>query len=316
MATLIPGFDSGPVNDASEKIRQVSNLLALNIPAPDYRRGYAENPSHHQNSKWKLPEFDWQAERNSQWVRATYPYVESYREPMIYWMQKGFSVFDLELSNAATYYTHWTNRYTLAKAWEIRSNFGAGAGRLTPRMFILNDSDAANKGYEIWVTDDDEAEKHFVVYGVAYRPASKAFFASVLFPKSDSKGSIAIASAMIYNANSRNVPSQGSNIRTTQLDNGWDTLNWLPPVKAHEWGGQRPASDNGQEPWNVLKGSLEANANAKVQTNWQAKLVPLTLDVAGPQKLKQSINQTSSKLSAEIKELSKEALQRPELIKH
>lgn len=313
---FIPGLNSDKLKEARRKIDEALDKLSILPQKPDYRNGYPENPCHDEGSKWKLSEFDWQAERKSQWVRATYPYVQSYREPMIYWMQTGFGPLDLKLSNAATYYTHWTNRYTLAKSWEIRSNYGEGPGRLTPRMFVLKDSGPDEKGYESWTDNDAEAEDLFVVYGVAFRPAEKAHFGSPLFPKSDSKGSIAISAAMTYNANGRNVPPQNSTNRENQLDNGWDTLNWRPPVSANEWGGQRPKNDVDEKPWDVLKGNLKANRNSQVQINWQAKLVPLTVNPAGPEKLKRFANQAGAELDADVKELINEGLKHPELINH
>ncbi len=314
--SLIPGLGSGELGEAREKLNDALDKLSLLPQQPDYRNGCPENPCHHESSQWKLAKFDWQAERKSQWVRGTFPYVESYREPMIRWMQTGTGPLDLELCNAATYYTHWTNRYTLAKSWEIRSNYGQGAGRLTPRMFVLKESSPDKKGYEAWTDDDDKAEELFVVYGVAFRPAAKAHFGAPLFPKSNSEGAIAISAAMIYNANGRNVPAQNPTNSLKQLNNGWDTLNWLPPVAANEWGGQRPRNDVDGNPWHVLKGDLKANRNSQVQINWQAKLVPLTVNPDGPQKLEKSVNLSGSKLDAEVKELIIEGLKRPELITH
>jgi hypothetical protein len=63
-----------------------------------------------------LPEIDWEAERYSQWARATYPYVDSFRGA---WC-KFFSDI-MGPSNFWTYYKNWTNRYTLAMSYRIRS---------------------------------------------------------------------------------------------------------------------------------------------------------------------------------------------------
>ncbi len=311
LADWIPGFDIPGVNEAKEELEKLTEALRL-PQTPDYRRGYPENPSHHANSNYKLPEFYWQTERHSQWVRATYPYVESYREPMIYWMQTGFSIFDLELSSAATYYTHWTNRYTLAKSWEIRGGKDA-AGPLVPRMYILESSTAETKGREPWTTSDTEAEKHFVVYGIACRPAAPAPFGSVLFPKPASDGSIAIAAAMFYNANPRVALALGGENLNTQMNNGWDTLNWLPPVEAHEWGDHTPSNTNGANIWQVFRGNLPSNRGAQVQINWQAKLVPIVAQKITPQKLKEGLS-AASQLPGNIKDLAEVAITKPSLI--
>lgn len=63
-----------------------------------------------------LPEFHWQAERYSQWTRATYPYVDSFRGS---WCN--FFSEIMGPSNFWTYYKNWSNRYTLAIAYRIRT---------------------------------------------------------------------------------------------------------------------------------------------------------------------------------------------------
>ncbi len=316
LAEFIPGFNTGPVKEAREKVNQVLDILGMDIRRPNYRRGYPENPCHHESSDHKLAEFYWQHERKSQWVRATYPYVESFREPMVKWMKDGWAIFNLNISNAATYYTHWSNRYTLAKSYEIRSGkFGAG-GIATPKMFIMKDSDSSKKGYEAWTNGDAEAESLFVVYAVAYRPQEKAHFASKLFAKTELEGSVAFSAAMLYNANGRNVPAQGSGYNPVQLNNGWDTLNWLPAQVTHEWGSHKPSMSGGNDPWRVFGGNKNANNGSKVQINWQSKLVPITLDGQAPAHFEKGLDDIGDDLSAEAKELVEKALEEPSLITH
>jgi hypothetical protein len=60
-------------------------------------------------------QFDWQSEQYSQWTRATYPYVDSYRTSM----RKFFSRV-VPNSGLATFYTHWTNRLTLVEVHQRR----------------------------------------------------------------------------------------------------------------------------------------------------------------------------------------------------
>src|SRR4029079_19460066 len=57
-------------------------------------------------------------ERYTQWVRASFPYVDTFRAPII-------AIFDkwLDRSGAAGHYEKWTNRYTLTKTWQFRSGF-------------------------------------------------------------------------------------------------------------------------------------------------------------------------------------------------
>ncbi len=314
LASSIPGFETEPFAEARQQLNQLRSFLVL-PSRPDYRNGYPQNPCQEANSPYRIWEFYWQHERKSQWVRATYPYVVSFREPMLDFMENGFGgLLNLDLANAATYYTHWSNRYTLAKSWEIRSGVTALNSGLVPRMLILKDSDPDTKGFEPWTHNNRLAEELFVVYAVASRSPSNSTFASVLFPKSNPHGSLAISAAMVYNANPRNLPAQQNGLGTTQRNNGWDTLNWLPPVQSPEWGGQHPLP--GGDFWSVFQGNLPANRGAQVQINWQAKLVPLTFGDVAPRKLGQEFNDASSELSEHVRELGSKALEDFLLINH
>lgn len=313
LISWIPGMDSGPVKKARDEIKKLTQALQRG-PGPDYRRGWPENPCHHSQSNYKLSEFDWQKERTSQWVRATYPYVESFREPMIHWMQTGFSVFDLELSNAATWYTHWTNRYTLAKCWEIRSGESDAAMLVTPYMYIMDSSTAETKGREPWTTDSAAAEKMFVVYAVASREPSRSPFGSVLFPKAENEGSVAIAAAMFYNANGRGMPAQNGDSSRIQPGTGWDTLNWLPPFETHDWGNHQPNNENSEEIWNVFRDDLAANRGAQVQINWQAKLVPVIAEGSSATNFRNALTRSGPEMSGELKDQIRDALRRDTLI--
>ena len=57
-------------------------------------------------------------ERYTQWVRATYPYVDAFRAPILAMFRK-----HLEISDAGEYYKKWTDRYTLTKIWQFRSGY-------------------------------------------------------------------------------------------------------------------------------------------------------------------------------------------------
>ena len=57
-------------------------------------------------------------ERNTQWVRATYPYVDAFRAPILAMFRQYLSI-----SDADDHYKKWTDRYTLVKAWQFRSGY-------------------------------------------------------------------------------------------------------------------------------------------------------------------------------------------------
>jgi hypothetical protein len=102
----------GSLSDAVKALGRARDLIdGLNAAAP-LPIGYSGNPS-----KKVLDEdaFDWQRERTSQWTRATFPYVVSYRTPI-----RDFFRGSAGVSNASTYYANWTNRYTLVESYHIR----------------------------------------------------------------------------------------------------------------------------------------------------------------------------------------------------
>jgi hypothetical protein len=82
--------------------------------------GYSSNPCL-KDENYRLRRFYWEVERRSQWVRATYPYVDSFRRPI-----RDFLYINCRYSDAATYYIHWTNRYTLADSFLIRKGESDG----------------------------------------------------------------------------------------------------------------------------------------------------------------------------------------------
>ena len=107
----------GDAMDIADSLDQISAFGAISELNNTLNKGYPENPSHNPkgNKKYRLREFYWEVEQKSQWVRATYPYVDSFRAPI-----RGFFRDNCPLSNASTYYINWTNRYTLAVSWEVR----------------------------------------------------------------------------------------------------------------------------------------------------------------------------------------------------
>jgi len=77
--------------------------------------GYRKNPSID-----RLHEIPWEQESRSQWVRSTYPAVDSLRAPFRHLFRE-----HLPLSSASTFLMHWTNRFTLEDSWSIRSGNAA-----------------------------------------------------------------------------------------------------------------------------------------------------------------------------------------------
>ncbi|MEQ8789196.1 MAG: pilus assembly protein TadG-related protein [Pirellulaceae bacterium] len=309
----IPGMNGGDVNKALGELDKISAFTSL-PDEPDRRNGYKTNPSHDEDSDFRLPDFDWQTERKSQWTRATYPYVNSFRAPILEWMIEGFGILNLRISDAATYYGHWTNRYTLAVVYEIRS--GKRSDGDAPKMYVLRGMQPDQKGYEPWTNDRDEAAKMFAVHAVAHREHAPTIFGPGLFTDPNDRGNAAVAAAMFYNANGRDVPSnRSSGNPSIQSNTGWDTLNWQPPIQAREWGGERPEK-KGSNISSLFTGNLPALPSARVQTNWQSKLIPLAIDHKTPRALHKASLGPTGTLDGQAREIVEDALRDVELLNH
>lgn len=247
--------------------------------------GQGGNPS---NLPGHLPaELNQQQERYTQWVRATWPYVDALRAPIL-------DQFDRQLkrSGAKQHFIKWTNRYTLVKSWQFRSGYrfektGESSGRWTKsgnahplQMYVMkgafDNSGAEQKGREPWTGSDKDskqaAEQLFTVVGLAHREFEPQF-APHIFPTPHNRGMTTYAQSIIYNAN-RQETTQVGNASLVQPKVGWDTLNWDPTTETPEWG-SRPSVSEAMWPWEVIAAARRSDA-VKVKLNWQAKLMPVT----------------------------------------
>jgi hypothetical protein len=244
-------------------------------------------------------------ERYTQWVRATYPYVDSFRAPIITLFRKY-----LKRSKAAENYAKWTNRYTLVKSWKFRSGSrfykapgleNKGEWREDPnteplRMYVMDDAFERNprdmevirtgrkdrKGHEPWTASTTEgknqAEDKFTVVAMA-RAKIEPHFSPVIFPIASKRDGITtFAQAIFYNSNKQEPGRRGVSF-SHQAKLGWDTLNWDPNSNVSEWGAPANEVANASKakwPWDVFKSDAELGAHARVKLNWQAKLMPVT----------------------------------------
>ncbi len=106
-----------------ENLTNVEKLLAIpdlskieDLQELDLKRlkVFSYNPSH---ELFKAPEnrFNWEAEQHSQWMRATYPCVDSSRAYL-----RDFFHEVIPNSGMATYYTHWTKKYCMLEVYRLR----------------------------------------------------------------------------------------------------------------------------------------------------------------------------------------------------
>jgi hypothetical protein len=239
-------------------------------------------------------------ERNTQWVRASYPYVDGFRAPILKLFEE-----HLERSGAKDHYIKWTNRYTLTKAWKFRSGYrfkrigssNKGEWRKNRsdkplQMYLMVEKfDAKNppplrrpgaprgpKGEEIWTKDTtagkEMAEEMFTLIAITQREI-EPFFSPVIFPVASKNGMTTFAQAIYYNGNEQQqtAPAKGSKV---QPKVAWDTLNWAPSASPPEWGAKATIADEVKWPWEIFTASEHFKGKSDVRLNWQAKLMPVT----------------------------------------
>lgn len=212
---------------------------------------------------------DWKTEETTQWVRATYPWVDSLRAPVI----GGFkSSLVLSFSKAGVWYGHWTNRFTLAKSHAYRTGkpLSKTAGSLKKmKMYVMKDMKPDRKGREPWATNSQRAERMFTVMAFTSRRVDPIFSPNLY--GSAGHDQIVYSQSMVYNANEQIPSGPGS----TQPRIGWDTLNWAPPVNVPEYGSKPTERSSLWPPWAIFQKKPASNT-PKIKLNWQAKLVPVT----------------------------------------
>jgi hypothetical protein len=211
-------------------------------------------------------------ERYTQWVRATFPYVDSFRAPIL----KQFDEW-LPRSGAANHYEKWTNRYTLTNAWQFRSGyrFAAKGGSKTDgewtksnkksdkplEMYAMlgafaNQPAASGrrdqKGREKWTENSDAgkklAEELFTVIGITHREI-EPLFSPVIYPQAAQNGGTTTFAQAIF--------------------------NWDPSINVPEWGA-KVATSAAKWPWEIFTSDKALSSSSKVHLNWQAKLMPVT----------------------------------------
>ena len=257
------------IRQAGNLANKAGNLSIVNIPSK--RLNQAE-------------------ERYTQWVRATYPFVDSFRAPVLAQFEK-----HLEKSEAAKHYKKWTDRYTLVKAWQFRGGYrfegkaGGKTGQWVKRpnveplkMYVMEGAflDTGKrrdrKGHEKWtessVAGKNLAEQKFTLIGMAHREI-EPLFSPVIYPGATKHGMTTFAQAIFYNANEQK-PAKIDAKEKTQAKLGWDTLNWDPASSPPEWGAKE-SNSAAKWPWEIFTADVKTST-ARVKLNWQAKLMPVT----------------------------------------
>ena len=99
--------------DLIDLILSVKDLLPPAPWKPEFNPCYAKETA----KRLRVPAFHWRAETRSQWVRATHPYVDDLRAGIVQFLRQ-----QAPRSQVATHYVHWTDRYTLVRAHQLRAD--------------------------------------------------------------------------------------------------------------------------------------------------------------------------------------------------
>jgi len=195
-----------------------------------------------------------EAMRNSQIVRATYPFVKFHRRPILDILNF------MKLSNSAYNYVFWTNDYTLLKCREIYKDQGC-------YMLVLEGSEPHTKREGTWQPPDAATlERRHAIVGFAHRKTPR-YSAPRLLGTPLQKGIATYSMALVYNANKVDQAADAA----FQPNRGWDTLNWELPTSdsfAFELPEEPDPTRNGHSE------SMFRYNRPKIKLNWQAKLVP------------------------------------------
>lgn len=237
------------------------------------RDGYGRGANLSRDSLPRFSRDEWKVIEQSQWTRATYPYVRGWRKPIREWFAGV-----LMISRAGTWYSRWTNRYTVTKAYQYRiGTYGGQKNQRKLAMFVMQGSPKSGKGREPWTTDGDKAEMLFTQMAFVHRDARQPL-ASAIFGSAPKDGLVAYSQAVIYNANRQNI-SGWRDGGTYQPELGWDTLNWRAPVasaRAYEFLEGDDAGMRIMPPAIPFIMFTKASEHPEVRLNWQAKLTPVT----------------------------------------
>ncbi len=291
----------------------LSSMVALQIRGiksswkPE-TRCHPNNPS-----VWSYPckAFDEEREKRSQWVRATYPVVDSLRSKL----RKKYKD-QVPISNLSTYFTSWCYRYALAESYFLHTGDerpyqekynGVDANKKIKKvcMYVIAGTNAEKKGQESFWERPEILDQMFSVCAVVRSAPHKAPAGTKAF-KREVDGTMAAAQATFYPTNGRNLDKNGKlanfktagteakNLRqfssnyyeTCQPYTCWDTLQWKnynpggePVLAAPEYWNGYPAMGSKKDALayeNLVDGPVSAMESSRVELCWEAMLSPVT----------------------------------------
>jgi hypothetical protein len=267
------------------KMESIKNQIRSRFPDPG-------NPS-----KRKLESFDKEAEKKSQWTRASYPYINDIRNKLNSYFNA--PIIGLTMCKMSKHFNKWVEKYTLNESYCLRSGITRKSDHqeYSPSfMLLMKDSTGDTKGKEYWTKNAETADVMFSVTAAIAEKDSSPIMGKEVFKRGRKNSDIAVAQAMFYNANDCDTAKSSPN--GCQPNISWDTLQWEPQggfIVAPECFSGKKDSGN-FEIWNLFNSrKTESNDGSSVRLNWQAKLCPVTLngfikDAQIPSQIKQDCN--------------------------
>ena len=205
-------------------------------------------------------------ERYTQWVRATYPYVDSYRAPILSQFEsrarrvEGGRILPQMVRSLHTHEClEIPQRVPLRGISDKRGRLDrirhSAADVRYEGAFAKSGERRDQKGHETWTADDStmantQAEKLFTLIGITQRDMTPLFSPRV-FPLATDDGMTTFAQAIFYNANEQKPDPIGTKSKT-QAKVAWDTLNWDPATPAPEWGALPTHVSANKWPWELF----------------------------------------------------------------
>lgn len=220
--------------------------------------------------------------KTTQLARASFPWVNYHREPIIRYLELSATIAVLTVKAKSKYFTYkeYTEKYSkeLCDEFQTKSRYDLG-------LYVMEGYVGPDKGFELWnfPQHSDIADDLFTMVGLVYVPKPQVAGFSI-FGQPMKDGSFTYAQAMIYNANDQERPRQKIDLNCKrivpirQANVGWDTLNWAPGSNQNRESCNQANGNSGSSdprPFELI-GKGTRSQYPSIQVNWQAKLTPGT----------------------------------------
>ncbi|MDA8746063.1 hypothetical protein N9N28_15670, partial [Rubripirellula amarantea] len=252
LGPVLPDWMEEVVETGSKYVK----TLAKALRAVKNNETYPDNPTRQAIVDSRI---DWREAGRSQYCRATYPLVDSVRQPFIGLFNNVVTGF--AFGNASNFYVRWTSRLTPYRIQELRSQESI-------HVYSMVDSSPEKKGKENWTTDSGSLDDHFAVSVICSRPLPRPF--SGIFGQPPADRFVSTAQAISYPAAKI---AAGSTEKQPHV--GWDTLAWdAQRQQAVEWPTVTKPKSTGLLDFSFLQNFVDAVDLPPMKVPWTAKLVP------------------------------------------